>query len=95
MSTWEKVKMVFARTGRAVLWISLDVKRSQWKALRKTKRAARRSVPLGATLNERLSTGKCSLPSLAIFLLNLMISTPCKIFKKFCHYCLKKIAVLW
>lgn len=42
MSTWQKVKMVFARTGRAVLWISLDVKRSQCKALRKTKRAAHR-----------------------------------------------------
>jgi hypothetical protein len=48
------------------------------------------AVPLGATLNERLSARKCSLPSLAIVYLINIISIICKIFKKFCHYGQKK-----
>ena len=82
--------MVFARTRRTALWISLDMKRSQWQALRKTKRAALR-YPLELPLMRGYQRVNVASPHWQLLIYTLYMHHLQNIQDFFCHYCLKKI----
>ena len=66
MSTYLAVESMGAPAKQPGWWISLGKKTSQWKVIRKTKRAALK-YPLEPPLTRGYWTSKCSLPSLAMF----------------------------
>jgi len=81
--------MVFARTRRAALWISLDMKRSQWQALRKTKRAALR-YPLELPLMRGYQRVNVASPHWQLLIYTLSYASSAKYSRNFAIIVLKK-----